>query len=105
MSEPNFMVTRYVSWGIEDAWALVHSLLGGFWKMAEEQAIFRRASLVAMWVITFQSYYWCFKAAEAAGYDPLAVAASFAVLTPVSGLQAAIMKFYGDSRKVAPLTK
>lgn len=49
-----------------------------------------------MWWITFETYHWCFEVAKASNYDPLAIGACFGILTPVSALQGAVIKFYGD---------
>jgi len=79
-------------------WLIVNACLSGLWDIIDNRSIVRRSAYVLMWYITFQAYHFCFSSVVAAKYDPAAIAALFAILTPVSLLQAAVFKFYLDSR-------
>jgi len=71
-----------------------------FWLVLDRSHIIRRMSLVAAWVLTFKTYYFCFKVGEAANWDATTIGACFAILTPVSGLMGMMVKFYNEGRKL-----
>jgi hypothetical protein len=83
---------------IKGMWMVVNSLFSGIWVFLHDGKIIRRTAFVGMWYVTFEAYHFCYRAAAASGWDAAAIAACFGILTPVSVLQAAIMKFYNDAR-------
>lgn len=84
---------------VSGMWFVVTRLFQGIWDLLHEGKMVRRTAFVLMWWITFESYHFCYRAAEASGWDAATIGACFGILTPVSALQGAIMKFYNDSRK------
>lgn len=84
---------------VQGFWKVADAVFQGLWKVLDEGKIVRRSTFVMSWVLTFQSYYFCFRAAEGSGWEPLAIGACFAILTPVTALQGTMFKMYGDWRK------
>ncbi len=89
-----------VSYHIAGVWNVINSLFAGLWDFMDKGVIIRRIAFFAMLYLTYESFSFCFKAAEAAKWDAATIGALFGILTPVSVLQAAVFKFYGDSRHV-----
>lgn len=74
-------------------------MLQSIWQIIHDGILVRRACLGLSWYITIEAFHFCYQASEASGYDPATIGACVGILTPVSAMQAAVMKFYGDSRK------
>lgn len=85
---------------IRGTWTVINAVSDGFWDFLARGEIFRRASFVFMWYLTFEAYQFCYEAAKAAAYDPAAIVACIGILTPVSALQAVVFKFYSHGKKV-----
>jgi len=83
---------------IDDFWKIINAVFDGFWDFLQRGRIMRRAAFVLMWFLTFEAFHFCYNVAEQSGWDAATIGACFGVLTPVSGLQAAVMKFYSDAR-------
>jgi len=84
---------------VDGLWGIFNSLAAGVWVFLHEGVIIRRASLLAMWWLTFEAYHFCYRAAAASNWEPTAIGSCFAILTPVSALQAGVLKFYNDARR------
>lgn len=67
---------------------------------AERGKLFKRITLVWMMWLSTEAYLWCFEYVEGLSGDVKLDAAAIvaAILTPVSGLQAAVFKFYAQHR-------
>ena len=79
-------------------WSIVNVFFNGIWVFMDRGHVTRRTAYWLMWYITFEAYHFCYRAAEAANWDAMAIGAAFGVLTPVSVLQGAVFKFYTDSK-------
>lgn len=83
---------------ISGLWSIVNTVFDGLWDFLQRGRIMRRIAFVLMWWITFEAFNFCYQAAERSNWDAATIGACFGILTPVSALQAAIMKFYSDAR-------
>ena len=87
-----------VAFHINGLWLIFNSIFDGIWDFLQRGRIMRRIAFVLMWWITFEAFNFCYEAAEKSNWDAATIGACFGILTPVSALQAAIMKFYSDAR-------
>lgn len=85
---------------VEGVGLVINSVLNILWDVLHKGFIIRRISLFAAWYLTFESYRWCFEAGVNADWDPLVIGASIGILTPVSGLLGATIKFYSDAKRI-----
>ncbi len=85
---------------VNGLWGVINAALDGLWVALSQGKIVRRTAFFYMIYLTHISYTFCFEAAEASGWDPITIAACFAILTPVSALQGAALKFYNDQRRL-----
>lgn len=96
MDNEDYFPVRLIK-GVGEA---VNAFFDIFWTLLHRGHLMRRAAFIMSWFITFESFEFCYRAAEQSGWNPMTIGACFGILTPVSGLQAAVMKFYNDSRAV-----
>jgi hypothetical protein len=83
---------------IAGSWLVVNAVFDGLWDLLHRGHIVRRSVLAAGWVLTFQTYYWCFDVAEKSAWNPATVGACFGILTPLSALMGFVQKMYNAGR-------
>lgn len=83
---------------INGVWSVINAAFDGVWDFLQRGRVMRRSAFVLMWFLTFEAYHFCYTVAEQSNWDAATIGATFGILTPVSGLQAAVMKFYNDAR-------
>ena len=87
---------------INHIWDSIHAVLSGFYLTLHRGKVIRRSVLyIALWLqYTALEWSMAFAAMQPMEADMVGVAAIIAaVLTPVSGLLAAAIKFYNDARR------
>lgn len=83
---------------IDGIWLLINGLFDGLWTLLDKGRLNRRAAHWVMIYITLEAYHFCYRAAETSNWDPMTIAAAFAILTPVSALQASMAMSYNGSK-------
>ena len=87
---------------IDNGWNIVHALMSGVWLQLQEGKIIRRMVLGIAAYLQYKAIVWAMVYATTlpAGTNVIDAAAMVAaILTPISGLFAAAIKFYSDGRK------
>jgi hypothetical protein len=85
---------------IDSFWLVVDAITRGFYDQLHKGSLIRRGLLGIAAYMQVYALLWCFEYATTSTHDPLAIAAVIgALLTPVSALFAAAIKFYNDARK------
>lgn len=76
------------------------TLLRSFLAFLDNRSVFRRVAFVWMMWLTTRATLWCFDFAAVKAFpDGIQTAAVIAaVMAPIAGLQAAVIKFYTESR-------
>lgn len=78
--------------------SFISNTLDAFWKHIDDGQVVRRIAFFAMMWLTYTSYKWVMAYVETidtVGIEHAAIIG--AVLGPISGLQAAIIKFYAEN--------
>lgn len=72
-----------------------------FLEFLDRRSVFRRVAFVWMMWLTSKATMWCFSFAAAKTYEDGMQAAAVigAVMLPISGLQAAVIKWYSEHRQ------
>jgi len=86
---------------IDGHWLVIRVLFRGVWDVIDDAYLTRRAALGGGWYFMYLSLNYCFEAGRGSEWNAGTIAASMAILTPMSALLIFLHKQYGEHKHKA----